>query len=241
MRDVVGSTKEEIRLIKSIQRKVGALDNGYIGCQTLSDIAIDLGVNCFPLNVTLYGQPTIISKEIDPISPVDSLPKNSISGSFNGGTYPCSILVSRTQGIKRWCSCHFESKHPETVLYKLKDGTVGVKKVVCISDEFNINELEIAVGGFGLLDMWDPKGEGFTGKYSDVLRKTNHTVLGFRNGMFYGVYFKNMTAQQINTACKNKFKFDFAIMLDGGHVAAINAECNKINTKLIQYYAIKFE
>ena len=86
MRDVVGSTKEEIRLIKSIQRKVGAFDNGYIGCQTLSDIAIDLEVDCFPLNVTLYGQHTISSKEIDPICPVDSLPKNSISGSFNGGT-----------------------------------------------------------------------------------------------------------------------------------------------------------
>ena len=50
-----------------------------------------------------------------------------------------------------------------------------------------------------------------------------------------------MTAQQINIICKGKFMFDFAIMLDGGHVAAINAECNKINTKLIQYYAIKFE
>ena len=44
MHDIVGSTKEEIRLIKSIQRKVGALDNGYIGCQTLSDIAMSVYV-----------------------------------------------------------------------------------------------------------------------------------------------------------------------------------------------------
>ena len=34
--------------------------------------------------------------------------------------------------------------------------------------------------------------------------------------------------------------FDFAIMLDGGHVAAINAHDNKINTSLKQLYAIKF-
>lgn len=240
MYDVVGTTKEEVRLIKSIQRKIGALDNGFIGTQTISDIAIMIGVDCFPLNVTMYGQPTIISKNIDPVCPKTSLSTNSISGSFNGGTYPCSILVSRSQGIQRWCSCHYETGNPESVIYRLKDGTVGIKKVIRIVDSFDLNNIDIAVGGFGLLNMYNPKEEGFVGKYSDVLRKTNHTVLGYRNGMFYGVYFKNMTASQINDSCKNKFKFDFAIMLDGGHVAAINAACNKINTGLKQYYAIKF-
>lgn len=39
MRDIKGSTSEEIRMIKAIQRSVGALDNGWIGNQTLSDIA----------------------------------------------------------------------------------------------------------------------------------------------------------------------------------------------------------
>ena len=31
MRDIKGSTSEEIRMIKAIQRSVGALDNGWIG------------------------------------------------------------------------------------------------------------------------------------------------------------------------------------------------------------------
>ena len=43
MRDIKGSTSEEIRMIKAIQRSVGALDNGWIGNQTLSDIAAKLG------------------------------------------------------------------------------------------------------------------------------------------------------------------------------------------------------
>lgn len=55
MRDVKGSTSEEVRMIKAIQRSVGALDNGWIGNQTLSDIAAKLGADCFPLNVELYG------------------------------------------------------------------------------------------------------------------------------------------------------------------------------------------
>ena len=61
MKDVVGSTSEEVRMIKAIQRSVGALENGWIGNQTLSDIAARLGADCFPLNVELYGQPAILA------------------------------------------------------------------------------------------------------------------------------------------------------------------------------------
>ena len=53
MREVKGSTSEEVRMIKAIQRSVGALDNGWIGNQTLSDIAAKLGADCFPRNVEL--------------------------------------------------------------------------------------------------------------------------------------------------------------------------------------------
>src|SRR5574344_820399 len=72
--------------------------------------------------------------------------------------------------------------------------------------------------------------EGFTGAYSDVLRKTNHTVLGYKGGMLYGVYCRSMTAQQVNAFCRDKLKLTRAVMLDGGHVAAINGACDKINT-----------
>ena len=95
-------------------------------------------------------------------------------------------------------------------------------------------------GGLGLLDRYDPAAEGFTGVYSDVLRKTNHTVLGCKGGLLYGVYCKSMTAQQVNAFCRDKLKLTRAVMLDGGHVAAINGACNKINKQTRQFYAVRF-
>ena len=79
-----------------------------------------------------------------------------------------------------------------------------------------------------------------TGRFADVLRKTNHTVLGYKGGMLYGVYCRSMTAQQVNAFCRDKLKLEYAVMLDGGHVAAINGACNKINTNQRQYYAVRF-
>ena len=48
MRDIKGSTSEEIRMIRAIQRSGGALDNCWIGNQTLSDIDAKLGADCWP-------------------------------------------------------------------------------------------------------------------------------------------------------------------------------------------------
>lgn len=240
MREVVGSTSEEKRMLRAIQRKLDALENGVVGNQTMSDIAVAVGADCFPLNVELYGQPCIIAKDIEPLNPKGRLPENSISGSFNDGYQPCSVLISHARA-QCWCACHWTlMSKPETVIYKTKDGRVRQKRVGHISIDLPLGDVDWAVGGMGLLDFYDPEAEGFTGQFSDVLRKTNHTVLGYRNGMLYGVYCKSMTAAQVNTFVKDKLKLEMAILLDGGHVAAINASDNKINTGLSQLYAIKF-
>ena len=234
MKDVVGSTSEEVRMIKAIQRSVGALDNGWIGNQTLSDIAARLGANCFPLNVELYGQPCIIARDIEPVNMSGPLPKNAISGSFSWQGQPCSILVRGGKVVRDW-SCHYPT--PESVLYKTTDGAVRIARVSSVSA---LDNVVWAVGGMGLLGGYDPELDGFTGIYSDVLRKTNHTVLGYKGGMLYGVYCRSMTAQQVNAFCRDKLKLDYAVMLDGGHVAAINGACNKINTQTRQFYAVRF-
>lgn len=236
MKDVVGSTSEEVRMIKAIQRSVGALDNGWIGNQTLSDIAAKLGADCWPLNVELYGQPAILARDIDPLNLSGRLPENSISGSFSWQGAPCSILV-RGGRVVRGMSCHCPT--PESVLYKTQDGRVHMARVSSV-DALMPSGVVWAVGGMGLLGNYSPAAEGFTGAYSDVLRKTAHTVLGYKGGMLYGVYCKNMTAQQVNALCRDKLKLEYAVMLDGGHVAAINAACSKINTNQRQYYAVRF-
>ena len=234
MKDVVGSTSEEVRMIKAIQRSVGALDNGWIGNQTLSDIAAKLGADCFPLNVELYGQPAILARDIDPLNLSGRLPENSISGSFSWQGAPCSILV-RGGRVVRGMSCHYPT--PESVLYKTTDGAVRIARVGAAAE---LGGVVWAVGGMGLLDHYSPAAEGFTGAYSDVLRKTNHTVLGYKGGMLYGVYCRSMTAQQVNAFCRDKLKLEYAVMLDGGHVAAIHGACNKINTQTRQFYAVRF-
>ena len=221
-------------MIKAIQRSVGALDNGWIGNQTLSDIAAKLGADCFPLNVELYGQPAILARDIDPLNLSGRLPENSISGSFSWQGAPCSILV-RGGRVVRGMSCHYPT--PESVLYKTTDGAVRIARVASAS---LLDNVVWAVGGMGLLGNYNPAAEGFIRAFSDVLRKTNHTVLGYKGGMLYGVYCKNMTAQQVNALCRNKLKLEYAIMLDGGHVAAIHAACSKINTNQRQYYAVRF-
>ena len=234
MKDVVGSTLEEVRMIKAIQRSVGALDNGWIGNQTLSDIAARLDANCFPLNVELYGQPAILARDIDPLNLSGPLPRNAISGSFSWQGQPCSILVRGGRTV-RSMSCHCPT--PESVLYKTRDGAVRMARV---SSAAALGGVVWAVGGMGLLDRYAPAAEGFTGAYSDVLRKTNHTVLGYKGGLLYGVYCKAMTAQQVNAFVRGKLKLEYAVMLDGGHVAAIHAACSKINTNQRQYYAVRF-
>ena len=234
MRDVKGSTSEEVRMIKVIQRSVGALENGWIGNQTLSDIAAKLGADCFPLNVELYGQPCILARDIDPLNLSGRLPENSISGSFSWQGAPCSILVRGGKVVRDW-SCHYP--RPESVLYKTTDGAVRIARVSSVSA---LDNVVWAVGGLGLLDLYNPAAEGFTGAFSDVLRKTNHTVLGYKGGLLYGVYCRSMTAQQVNAFCRDKLKLEYAVMLDGGHVAAINGACSKINTQTRQFYAVRF-
>ena len=234
MRDIKGATSEEIRMIKAIQRSVGALENGWIGNQTLSDIAARLDANCFPLNVELYGQPAILARDIDPLNLSGPLPRNAISGSFSWQGQPCSILV-RGGKVVRGMSCHYPT--PESVLYKTTGGAVRITRVGAAAA---LGDVVWAVGGLGLLDHYDPAVEGFTGRFADVLRKTNHTVLGYKGGLLYGVYCRSMTAQQINALCRDKLKLEYAVMLDGGHVAAINGACNRINTNQRQYYAVRF-
>ena len=236
MKDVVGSTSEEVRMIKAIQRSVGALDNGYIGNQTMSDIAARLGANCWPLNVELYGQPCILARDIDPLNLSGRLPENSISGSFSWQGAPCSILV-RGGKVVRGMSCHYPT--PESVLYKTRDGRVHMARVSS-ADALTHSGVVWAVGGMGLLGNYNPAAEGFTGRFADVLRKTNHTVLGYKGGMLYGVYCRSMTAQQVNAFCRDKLKLEYAVMLDGGHVAAIHAAVSRINTNQRQYYAVRF-
>lgn len=227
----------------AIQTKLGAYANGIIGVDTLSAIAGYLGAECFPLTLKMYGCPTIVAREIILFSPHTPLTKyaNSMLGSFTypRAKIPCSILVNDGNAL---CanSCHAHIGKPESVIYKLQSGKVGMTRVLSTSELPKTTML--AIGGMGLGKQYDPHAEGFTGQYADVLRKTNHNVIGYKQGLWYGVYFPNMTGQAINEYVNNKFQFEYALLLDGGGLAAINGTETfaKINAGTSQGYAIQF-
>ncbi|MBO4725279.1 MAG: hypothetical protein J5622_02120 [Firmicutes bacterium] len=240
MKDIKPGTASETSMFKAIQSAIGAYPNGIIGAQTMSDIAVALEADCFPVTLQLYGHPTIICKDIIPFAAASTLKSfaNSISGSFSYNKAPCSILVLHRRVVSN-AACHAFVNRPESVIYRDFAGEIKLQRCLYASDL--PQGTKWAVGGMGLLENYDPEKEGFTGAYADVLRKTNHTVLGSKNGMLYLIYFSNMTAEQINAELKKKKIVEKAILLDGGHVAAMNGAEGfaQINCGQIEYYIIQ--
>ena len=241
MKDFRGETNSEDKMIRATQRAIGALDNGWVGAQTMSDLAVAVDADgCWPCTLRLYDMPVIIAKDIVVANPGSGCKNfvNSLSGSFSYQQKPCSIMVN--QGKEIWgAACHAWLDKPESVLYRMDDGTFGIMRAKYSSE---LPEgIRWAVGAMGLLDNYDPAAEGFSGAYADVLRKTNHTVLGVKAGMVHMVYCRNMTGQQVNEFCRDKLKLELAVMLDGGHVAAINGAESfaRINVSQAQYYLIQ--
>lgn len=240
MNTIKGVNQSEQKMIKAIQKAIGSNMDGLIGTQTMTDIAVKVGADCWPLTMILYNMPVIICKDIivcNPNAPTSKF-ANSISGSFSYNKKPCSILVNDGKVIHD-AACHAHISKPESVLYRLNNGEFGVKR--CLSASQLPANVKWAVGGMGLLNMFHPISEGFSGAYSDVLRKTGHTVLGVKNDMVYLILCRNMNSADVNKYCKNKLGLELAIMLDGGHVASINGEESsaKINTSQVQYYLIQ--
>ena len=239
MNNIIGTTDSETAMIKAIQRSVGAAEDGEIGAGTMASIAARLGAECFPVTLEILDQPTIIAKDVVVCNPNSGLRyfTNSLSGSFSYQKKPCSILVNWGQAI---CAnaCHAWLGQPETVLYRLYSGEFGIQR--CMSSKELPDGVKWAVGGMGLLDLYDPQEEGFSGQYADVLRRTNHTALGVKGGMVYLIYCADMTGREVDEHCR-KLGLELAVMLDGGHVAAINGAESfaKINTGQIQYYMIQ--
>ena len=240
MTNMTPSTASEKKLLQAIQRRIGAAQDGILGPASAVDLAVAVGSDCWPITVQLYGHPVIVCKDIAVSNPKKGCKyfANSLSGSFSYVKQPCSIAVNDGKVI-RTTACHAWLGQPETVLYRLKDGRFGWKRVM-YADQLPAN-VKWAVGGMGLLGMYAPKEEGFAGQYADVLRDTDHTVLGVKNGMVYLIYAKSLTGAQVNDLCKKSLQLDYAVMLDGGHVAAIwgDEKFAQINGAQAQYYMIQ--
>lgn len=110
-----------------------------------------------------------------------------------------------------------------------KQGEVKIKRINLAAEI--ILESQWAIGGLGIVTPYgySPISEGFSGVYSDVLRTTNKTFMGYKKdeNLIYLCIRPNSSHDRIIDSVNN-LKLDFAISLDGGGSSSL-----KINDKVI--------
>lgn len=170
---------------------------------------------------------------------------NCLSGTFHHGSAANAILIYGNKVMSNQ-SAHGWLGYPDTCLIYYKDGSFAVKRIISIPND-ELPKVQWAISGVGLLDMYNPAAEGYAKftkdgekyDYSDVLRKTHHTAIGVKRGTVYGFYLPNMTGAEVNAYMKLQ-EMDFAVMLDGGHIAAVNTKIASHNAKQKQHNIIQF-
>lgn len=147
---------------------------------------------------------------------------NALNGTFFWQGKPNGILIS---GGKTLCEAasHAWRGFPQSVIYLSKSGEVRIARIRSASEIDAI----WALGGLGILTPYgyDPAKEGFSGAYSDVLRQTNKTFLGYKKSenKIYLCLRPDSSHERIIQSCKN-LGLDFAISLDGGGSSSIKVD-----------------
>jgi len=222
---------------RAIQLALGLLGDGKIGAHTFDGLYRHHAKPEHCYSDKFFNNYVITGKaECVNISTNFKLLPNHISGTFSWKGRPSSALVFAGK-ILNASSSHAWLGKPDTVLYF--DG-IEVRAERSLS--FN-KKCEWAIGGVGLHN-WNPVLEGYgtfenkekdivLGDYSDVFRETFHTAIGvYEDGYVCMVYFYG-TGQKLRDYMMKKLKFKLAVMLDGGHYAAIRS--NVKNENLGQY------
>lgn len=160
--------------------------------------------------------------------PTNQTPYNNFVNSVffmaqaNGIMYPQGIMVN---GGKVICNNPTHGK-PVATLIVHGENDVELKYVSDITKEPNV---WFAVSGFGVYPEITAQKEGFNGNFSDVLRKCNRPIIGYRkadNKIVIAVR-ANTTAERASQTAQN-LNLDFAISLDGG-----GSNTLKVNGKYI--------
>lgn len=230
--------------IKAIQKGMGIEQDGYFGEHTLDRLYREFGKPFKAYSGNFYNAIVITGKPENIIGRIGrKVPHNAISGVFQWESKPTSVLIS--EGKKyRTSSTHDWFHKPDTVLYF--DGKEVRAKRTIYFDEY----CQWAIGGVGLHN-WNPIAEGYgthkdkygriVGKYSDVLRRTWHTAVGvYPDGYMILVYFR-AEQEGIKRLLIDKLNCKYAILLDGGHIAAINCDHGRRNLNQWQNNYIGFK
>mgnify|MGYP001018329615 CR=1 FL=1 len=161
----------------------------------------------------------------------------------DGTTYATSILYVEGDTYQDVANHYYDFGCPQSVFIVYKDNTVNLKRIKFLS-ELDLNKIKLVIGGLGLKNTQDsnfvysPVSEGFKAgyrkqdnewvDYSDVLRKTNKTVLGYNKKLnkIYLLTIKNVShGELLNIISDNSTgeAYDVAISLDSGGSSFMDA------------------
>jgi len=236
---------------KAIQKELNIKQDGLLGPHTRDCMYRRFAKPNYPYHEKFYGQDVFLAdpNKLEPFDPRLKRArdyKNCLSGSFswivNNRWQPISVLIQNGRVV---CptACHAtDINMPESVLWF--DGEKhGIDRIKHVNELKNLDSIKWAIGGLGLKknnqrSYYDNKAEGFTGPFSDVLRKTSHMIIGFDASSFIAICVKSMGIAAIRNLVDNMGMTD-AIMLDGGHLTAYNFGNHKYNTSTKQRYMIQ--
>ena len=218
-----GTLDERTKLkVKAIQKGLHAYEDGLLGDFSLDSLYRRFADISFPYAEKFFGAFVVYTtperlhfKDVKNTKAVKDFPF-SASGTFQWDNKATSILVDGE--VLGETSAHAWRGFPESVLYY--DGEVKYGRY---TNAENI-KCKWAIGGLGLTN-YNPEVEGFTGKYSDVLRKTNHAGIGVtEEGQICYFLKENCTIADFKKLANEYLKLRYAINLDGGHIPALNAK-----------------
>jgi hypothetical protein len=127
-----------------------------------------------------------------------------------GGCFPLGHAASEGKILSNYAT----HGKPVATLIVHTDASV---EMAYVKDLNTVNNLWFAVSGYGVYPTITASQEGFTGKFSDVLRSTNRPIIGYRkadNRIVIAVR-AGSSAQRAQETAKN-LGLDFAISLDAG-------------------------
>ena len=253
-KDTQSMSTQEIEWNKIFQRGIGVDDDGFFGPHTLMTAARVLGDPPLPIDGHFYGQYIMYDKPenvivFNPKGKGLISYKNSIGGSFTNTaadpTEPGSIMINNGVVIQP-NACHGWLKNPESVLYRLNDGTIGMLRAMSTYQipKNILDNIDWAIGGLGLIKdgdskYYDPVLEGFVGKYSDPMRYTDHDVFFVDKwGWFGAINAEDLTTSQVIKILESVFAV-FAVQGDGGGWDAVNGPNKQKNLHHPQWYVIQ--
>lgn len=138
--------------------------------------------------------------------------RTAINGTYFWKGQPNGIMVYKSKDIGS-ASSHAWRGYGQSVIYF--DGkNFGVKRVRYASELGNV---KWAIGGCGMITPYgySPTSEGFNGKYVDILRTCNKTVIGAKDGKVYLITVPNMSHGTLLTRLR-EMGLELAISVDGG-------------------------